>query len=72
MDIRVLPGTEQPGELRRVAQRDENLGLLAEQIEIIVEGADLKCPGNNRTLVDCIGEHGRHKKRDDQNGDQDS
>jgi len=70
MDIGVLTGKEQTGEMRSVAQRDGNLGLLAEQIDILVEGADLKCPGNDRILLHCIGNHCRYKNREEYHQDQ--
>jgi hypothetical protein len=71
MDNRVLTCGVRPHRLRQVAQRDGKLCFLAGQIEVLGEGADLKRP-DNRTLVDCIGYHCRHKKRDDQNRDEDS
>jgi hypothetical protein len=48
------------------------LEFVTKQIEVIGIGADLKRPGSAAALVGCIGQHGRHKGRDEQNQGQDS
>jgi len=58
--------------LQKVARQGSLLELVTKQIEVSGNGADLKRPGNARALVGCVGQHSRHKDRDEQNQDQDS
>jgi hypothetical protein len=58
--------------LRKDARQGGLPEFVTKQIELIGIGADLKRPGSAAALVRCIGQHGRHKGRDEQNQDHDS
>ncbi|HTZ41350.1 MAG TPA: hypothetical protein VMB77_14450 [Syntrophales bacterium] len=72
MDNRVWACRERSRERWQAAQREGLFDFMAGQIEIVIEGTDLKDPGRNTVLVDCIGNDGRHKNRDGNHQDKDA
>jgi hypothetical protein len=45
---------------------------MAEKIEIVGKGTDLKLPGSHAVLVDCVGQHAQDKNGNGYRQDQDA